>query len=513
MAAKPKPDIERLLSEGGAHYEAGRLDAAARAYAIAEKGAPRDFRAIYSLAVIDISAGRLASAAVRLKRTLKLNPRLFPALFNLGRVSEQLGRWDDAIEAWTHALDERPDAADARMALAVALCTLGRIDEGVAQYRALGDDPRLRPQAMARLALIRPDSVTDAELAAIERNLNDPGVDAQTRIGLGFALGEVQEARGRYEAAFDAFAAANHAKFDALAAAGPTSDPRNAAAVNVRSIAQVKALFTPAFLTAHRGSGLTDVSPIFIVGMPRSGSTLIEQILASHPAVQAMGETPVLSELLRRSRAYDPAAAKDRAFFRSLAEGYLAAMRERGWTRKMRLVDKTLESFLHVGMIHLMFPRAVIIESARDALDTCVACWRQLFNRGNETLYDLAQIGAAYRGYRDVMDHWSKVLPARVTQVSHEALVADPDKQIRWLVTEAAGLAWDQRCLEFHKSERPVITASAAQVRQPIFQSSLGRWRRYERHLGPLIEALGPYAKTGARPIGHRPHAEGGQEL
>ncbi|HLK23864.1 MAG TPA: sulfotransferase [Caulobacteraceae bacterium] len=495
MAARADVDIDALLNQGAAHYAANRLDAAARAYAAAERADARDFRAPYSLAMIDIATGQLPSAAARLKRTLKLRPGLFPALFNLGRVSEQLGRWGDAIEAWRGALAERRDATDARFALAVALCTVGRIEAGVAEYRALADDARLGPQALARLALIRPDGVDDAELAAIDRLVRD-GPPGETGIGLRFALGEVLEARGRYDEAFAAFEAANRAKVRALAAAGPASDPRNAAALNARSIAQVQALMTEAFLSAHRGDGVGDVAPIFIVGMPRSGSTLIEQIIASHPAVEGMGETPILAELLRQSRAYDPAVAKEKGFFRRLGEAYLGAMRQRGWTRKLRLVDKTLESFLHVGMLHLMFPRAVILESVRDPLDTCVACWRQLFTHGNETLYDLAQIGEAYRGYRQMMDHWAKVLPGRVVQVSNEALVADPEAQIRWLVTDACGLAWDPRCLAFHKTERPVATASAAQVRQPIFASSIGRWRRYEGRLGPLIEALGEYAPT-----------------
>ena len=141
-----------------------------------------------------------------------------------------------------------------------------------------------------------------------------------------------------------------------------------------------------------------------------------------------------------------------------------------------------------------MFPRAVILHSVRDPVDTCLACYRQLFASGNETLYDLGQIGAEYVGYRAVMDHWRAVLPGRVVDVSHEALVQDPERQIRWLVTEACGLDWDPACLVFHRTRRSVRTASVAQVRLPIFTTSLQRWRRYADHLGPLFEALGPYA-------------------
>jgi hypothetical protein len=489
--------IETTLSAAAAHYAAGRLDEAARSYGAVEAAAPRDHRAVYSLAVIDISRGRLPDALVRLKRVVKMAPDLFPAQFNLGRVSEALGRWREAAHAYERGVALRPEATDAAFCLAVALAASGRIDESVARYRALLGDPRLGPQALARLALIRPESVTDPELAEIRRAADDTSVAPEIRIGLSFALGEVLEARKAYDEAFAAFAAANSAKHDALVAKGGVNDPRRVAQVTAHSIARVEALFTPDFLAAHHGEGDPSVSPIFIVGMPRSGSTLIEQILASHPGVQGMGESSVMAELLRRSRAYDPAGVSRPGLFRALADAYLAQMRARGWTRRARLVDKTLESYLHVGMIALMFPRAVILHSVRDPMDTCLACFRQLFTVGNETLFDMVQIGEAYRGYRELMDHWARVLPGRVIDVEYEALLTQPEAMIRWLVTEACGLTWDPRCLDFHKTERAVTTASAAQVRQPLFSTSHGRWRRYERHLGPLIRALGPYASTG----------------
>ena len=202
-----------------------------------------------------------------------------------------------------------------------------------------------------------------------------------------------------------------------------------------------------------------------------------------------MGETGVLPELLEAGGML--ADAPDVA---GLAKAYLKALRRRGWRDTARPVDKTLENYLHVGAIALMFPRAVILHAVRDPVDTCLSAWRQLFSEGGETLYDLAEIGAEYRLYRQMMDHWARVLPGRVVEVDHEALVADPEARIRWLVTEACGLPWDDACLSFHEAPGVVRTASAAQVRQPIFRTSLQRWRRYEPHLGPLFEALGPYA-------------------
>jgi hypothetical protein len=154
-------------------------------------------------------------------------------------------------------------------------------------------------------------------------------------------------------------------------------------------------------------------------------------------------------------------------------------------------------------MIHLMFPKSVILESTRDSVDTCLSCYRQLFTEGNETLYDLGQIGRAYVRYRRVMEHWERVLPGRVLRVEHEKLVADPEEQIRWLVTDACKLDWDPACLRFNETAGVVRTASAAQVRLPVFSTSIGRWARFANELEPLLKALGPYAPQPVRGIAH----------
>jgi hypothetical protein len=173
-------------------------------------------------------------------------------------------------------------------------------------------------------------------------------------------------------------------------------------------------------------------------------------------------------------------------------------MRRRGWQGADRFVDKTLENHLRVGIIHLMFPKSVILDSTRDPVDTCLSCYRQLFTEGNETLYDLGQIGRAYVRYRRVMEHWERVLPGRVIKVEHEKLVDDPQGQIRWLVSDACKLDWDPLCLNFYAAAGSVRTASAAQVRRPMFSTSIGRSARFASELQPLLEALGPYAPQQA---------------
>jgi hypothetical protein len=203
-----------------------------------------------------------------------------------------------------------------------------------------------------------------------------------------------------------------------------------------------------------------------------------------------MGETAALSVVDQHLGGPEP-----QIHWGDLAEAYLSSMRQRGWKGADRFVDKTLENHLRVGMIHLMFPRSVILESTRDPIDTCLSCYRQLFTEGNETLYDLGQIGRAYVRYRRVMEHWERVLPGRVIRVEHEKLVADPEGQIRWLVTDACKLDWDPACLRFHETAGVVRTASAAQVRRPLFSTSIGRWGRFANELEPLLKALGPYAR------------------
>jgi tetratricopeptide (TPR) repeat protein len=482
--ARDPAGAARWLDAGAAHATAGRLTQAAQAYARAERADPDDFRAAFSLATIDLQLGRPDRALPRLRRVAALKPDLFEAHHNLGGAAQTLELWDEAAGAYQRALALRADAIETRRNLAIVLAVLGRIEEAEAEHRRLAADPRTRLWALTRLALLRPAAISDADLADMRRAAEPEG-DLDTRVGLYFALGEALERRGRDDEALAAFAAGNRLKRAALDAR-PETRPSALLAAHARAARRVTA--TPAAAVAD---GLSTDAPIFIVGMPRSGSTLLEQILSSHPQVTALGETAALPRLLEAGAL---AGESGQAAVRALARRYLDAMRARGWRGGGRFVDKTLENYLHVGAIARMFPRAVILHSVRDPMDTCLSCYRQLFATGAETLYDLADIGAEYVTYREMMAHWARALPGRVIEVDHEALIADPEGRIRWLVAEACGLMWNDACLAFHAAGGVVRTASSAQVRQPIFRTSVDRWRRYEAHLGPLIRALGPYA-------------------
>jgi tetratricopeptide (TPR) repeat protein len=482
--------LSSRLDEAAAHFAAGRLDAAAQAYRAAERLAPDDIRAPFSLAVIDIRQGRLARAGERLEAVLALSPEHYPSWRNLAAVRQTQDRWHDAVDAYERALALEPDAADARQALAVALAIGGRTAEAVAENRRLAQDAGRRWPALTRIALLDPAAVSDDELAQMQTAALDNAGDEAVRAGLWFGLGEVLDRRGQAAESFEAFAAGNRLKRAALERATPVAD---IAAAHRAAADHVGERYTAAFLAANAGRGDASVQPIFIVGMPRSGSTLIEQILASHAGVQSLGEAAILPRLAVHDLPPGDEVAASR--LRDMAKAYLAAARRAGWDGRRRILDKTLENYLHAGLIRLVFPRAAILHARRDPMDVCLSCFRQLFVSGNETLYDLADIGAEYRRCAHVMDHWRKVLPGGLVETDYETLVAEPEAQIRSLA-EATGLSWDPAMLNFHARGGAVRTASAAQVRRPIHAGAVARWKAYADRLGPLVAALGPYGPS-----------------
>jgi tetratricopeptide (TPR) repeat protein len=495
--------LAAVMAEAMPHRVAGRYDEAEALYARVEAASPD---AAFFIVLMDLARGRLAPALKRLPPLTRRAARFDQVWEALAHVRRELGQWREAEAASRRVLALSPGHVGERFELARTLEVLGRIDEAVALLRELANAPAARIGALIRLASLSPTEIGPGERAEIATAASDADADAERRAMAGFALGELMERDGRNDEAFAAFAAANRLRRAGLAgeietlplrAIGPPVrrlDPAEAERRHIGEIGLIRAVFTPSFLADHAGGGHHLASPIFIVGMPRSGSTLIEQILSSHGKVQGLGETTTLMETLSGHYPYDVTKAEQPAQFPRLAEAYLAAMHQRGWTSAPRFVDKLLRNYMHVGAIHLMFPRAVILHAVRDPVDTCLANFRQNFATGNELSYDLGDIGREYVRYREMMAVWEELLPGRVTSVSHEALVAAPEARIRWLVSEACGLAWDPACLDFHRTRRAVRTASVAQVRRPIFSTSIQRWRRYEKHLGPLFDALGPYA-------------------
>jgi tetratricopeptide (TPR) repeat protein len=489
--SKHAQDLTALLNGAAACYAQGRLSDAADLYRQAAAADPKDLRPIYSLALIDIRRGRLEDARQQLRLVTAQDPSLYPAQQNLGAVCQNLNLWQEAADAYRRALSLNPTAAETHFSLARALAVLGRVKESSACYRALAANPSVRLRALTRLAMLDPAVIDEQDLTALQRAADDPTTVPVTRIEAYFALGFGLEQRSADQAAFAAFKDGNRLKHDALMAS-PNFAARPDALERAHDLAArfVTDRFDEAFLKRRLHRVSTSAAPIFVIGMPRCGSSLIEQILSSHRDVQSMGENAALSTVVDQGFTEAQGAAN----WADMAEAYLGSMRQRGWNSAGRFVDKTLENHLRVGMIHMMFPKSVILDSTRDPVDTCLSCYRQLFTEGNETLYDLGQIGRAYVRYRRVMEHWDRVLPGRVIRVEHERLVAGTEGQIRWLVSDACKLDWDPACLRFYEAEGVVRTASAAQVRRPLFLTSIGRWTRFASELEPLLKALGPYA-------------------
>jgi tetratricopeptide (TPR) repeat protein len=507
-----EPDtLAKFLERATQLHGEGRFDEAARLYEHIQACNPDVLAAPYFLALMDIETGWLERALERLRLVTREDPSSFDAAFALAYTFGELGQWPQAVNAYRRARAIKPQSTAARFVLAHALEIIGKLEEAIALYRELAGLDVVRVRALIGIARLKPSEITRAENQEMSAMAGDAETPVGMRIGLLFALGEALEASRRYDDAFAAFVEANRLRrehlietFDDppdLAIAPPTSRPRLAhpeavAAQHAEMIEREKQIFTAKFLARHSGKGHDSAAPIFIVGMPRSGSTLLEQILSSHGRVEGLGEGPAVWRSIRGRFPYvaGVGADDDATFFRKLAEEYLARQRAFGWRKAPFLVDKMLGNYISIGMIHLMFPNATILHSVRNPVDTCLACFRQLFRTGNETTYDLCDVAGQYARYRQMMAHWEAVLPGRVVDVVHEDLVTDPDRKIRWLIEDACKLKWDDNCLHFHQTKRSVRTASVAQVRQPIFSSSVQRWRRYADHLGPLLQALGPYA-------------------
>ncbi len=371
-----------------------------------------------------------------------------------------------------------------------ALKTHGQIAEAIAAYRGAY---KTRPgwgEAYWSLANLKTYRFTPTEVASMRQALARARLADQDRVHLDFALGKATEDGADFAAAFAHYAAAN-----ALHRQSLRYDSQRVHDHVRRSIA----LFSTAFFAQRRGWGAPTHAPIFIVGLPRAGSTLIEQILASHSQVEGTFELPDLLAIAKRLGGRKAGSGATgyperlqelgRPEIVALGEEYLERTQVHRGLRRRFFTDKTPNNFAHIGLIHLILPQARIIDARRGAAATCVSCYKQHFSRGQAFTYDLTDMGRYYRDYAALMAHFDAVLPGRVHRVSYESLVSTPEAQIRQLLA-FCGLPFEASCLAFHATERPVHTPSSQQVRQPIFTDGVDQWRNFEPWLGPLRAVL-----------------------
>jgi tetratricopeptide (TPR) repeat protein len=457
---------------------------------------PDNFQARTELGAALLAAGRPEEAAVHLGEAARLTPDSAEAYRNLGVAHLRLRRTDEAIGCFREALRRNPAHAAARNYLGAALETQGRLDEALAEFReALRRDP-CNSQALfclGEMAAAGRHRFADEEVLHLRRLAARDDLPIDDLCRLNFALALVLDAAGAYDDAFAACRRANDFRREIDRRCGVTFDP----AAHRSLVGRLIAAFTPAWFERARPFGVGDELPVFVVGVLRSGTSLAEQILASHPRAHGAGElmdvdvlAGGLPRLLRAAEEYPECLARLGApTARVLAEEYVHKLRHLGGAAE-RVIDKFPSNFLHLGLIATLWPKARVIHCRRDPVDTCLSCYFQNFASPFPFTNDLRHLGWYYREYERLMAHWATVLPLPLFELRYEELTADQEAVSRRLV-DFCGLEWDDRCLRFHENERPVWTASFLQVRQPMHQKSVRRWKRYEAHLGPLLEALG----------------------
>lgn len=455
--------------------------------------APQDIDAQYNLGLVYTDTQEYASAAACYELALKLNPRHAMSWNNLGSAHEKLQDKDAAMAAYLQAVAADPRHAEAQNNLGAVYAGQGKLDEARACFEAA---VAARPdfvEAHFNLSSLKHYGIDDPQVTLLkDMEGRSAHLDAPARTRYYFALGKALDDTGDYDRAFAAYEAGNRLHHDSLASNEAAADALTADIVRI---------FDPAFFAARRHwQGARDAArtPVFIVGMPRSGTTLLEQILASHGAVFGAGELPDLSEVVTAATEVpgrpftDGVAVLDERAVREIGLAYLRRVWRHAPASRF-ITDKMPANFFYLGILHLALPHARIIHAMRDPMDSCFSCYARLFQETMAFAYDQGTLGRYYGRYMTLMRHWHAVLPpGAILDVRYEDMVADTEAQARRVI-DFLGLPWDGRCLEFHKNARQVKTASVAQVRRPIYRGSVARWKHFARHLAPLYALVKPW--------------------
>tara|TARA_R110002126_G_scaffold12416_22_gene54100 strand:+ start:3851 stop:5308 length:1458 start_codon:yes stop_codon:yes gene_type:complete len=429
-----------------------------------------------------------------LMKVQKTNPDHRQVLANLASALERQDRIDDAIAVARRCVAAHPDHAESHVNLGATLKFKGLLDEARASFhRATQLDPGNSSAWRNLTSVKRYEDPNDADLEAMRAQLDKLTAKDPRRIELEFACGKALDDLGRTAEAFGHYDRGNKQK-------------RIGIPFRLDKLTQTFDLLVEHlgadYAAGGTASGVSQASPILVVGMPRSGTTLVEQILASHPDVEGVGEVRDLFETIEAITSKTdefPVAVSQLSAEAHAVHGrsYLAKLKGRAPSAK-RVVDKFLFNYLHIGFLLRALPNAKIINCMREPMDNCFACFKVHFTSSVMFAYDQKDLGGMYQQYRRVMDHWHATFPNRVLDLNYEDLVEDQEVQSRRLL-DHCGLDWHDDVLRFHETERRVNTASATQVRKPIYKTSIAKWRAYAEHLGPLREALGPYAPSATR--------------
>lgn len=512
--------LDALVNRANALRELGSLDEALETFNRALKLNPSHAEALSNRGNVLQQLGRYQEALASFERAISLKPNYAEAYFNRANALKELLQFQEALATYDVAIGLRPDYAEAYISRGAVLRELGRLEDAVASYRQaqvfapnntgallglaridaeLGDFTEaerkyeqaraLEPEdvrSLVGIADVRKFDAADPLIPIFEASLERKDLTPEDRGLLHHAFAKIRNDHGLYDEAFRNYALSKqylNSRFDMMR--------------HLASYDMLTELFSPSFFASRAGFGSPDERPVFIVGMPRSGTTLVEQIIASHHQAEGLGELTILPEIMTRlggglqrpaqfREAVLALTASDAA---RLAEDYLAVYKGHDG-RIIRFVDKRPHNYEWLGMIALLFPRAHIIHCRRDPLDNCVSMYMQNFNATHGYNQELDTLGRYYLSYRQLMRHWDSALPMPVHECVYETVVGNLEEQARSLIS-FLGLEWDPACLDYHQNDRRVNTPSRWQVRQPLYDKSVGRWRRYETHLDPLKAALG----------------------
>ena len=481
---QPYVGLGALLSHLGRHAEAYTL------YKKAVTIAPNEFMAWLQFGHCLRSLKQNEAAIIALKKAVALQPNRVDSYCDLALAFSGNGQPEEALACYNQAIQLKPDCSQGLLGKGIQLQALGRFEEA---RNCLLETIDLDPNnALAHFRLASMDHSADQAEQLLQRLATlqaSSGLSKANRITAWFSSADILHAQKHYDRAFEHYATANNLlKEDYEYDKGPLQQKIDVAIEH----------FTPEVFEMHKAAGSPSQSPVFIVGMPRSGTTLVEAIIASHPEVLAGGEDHKMTEIYQSLEEADGPLDFPRdieqikpAHLLPFGTQYLSHM-ARLHSGAQRTTDKLPFNFLHLGLIAILFPNATIINCVRDPIDTCLSCYFQHFNafRTLNFTNDLNDLGFVYLQYRRLMAHWHQVLPVKILDVKYEDLVSSQEEVSRAIVAHT-GLEWDDACLRFHEQERAINTASRAQVRKPIYTSSIEKWRKYESHLGPLVDALG----------------------
>jgi tetratricopeptide (TPR) repeat protein len=455
---------------------------------------PNDADALSYLGAVYVDQKKPEPALEALRKSLALRPNKSETHNLIGRALFEANEPEQAVEAYKRAIALNADFADPYNNVGNTLKELGRFDEAL--------------QAFDTALALQPDTIgvyvnlsdakkfrtsDDPHLLGIERNLAKfEALKEEDQMHAGFAAGKAYDDLGRYEEGFPYLIRANALKRKTVA---------YDEAASLEFFKRISATFTADLVREKAGGGFSTAKPIFVLGMPRSGTTLVEQILASHSRVEGAGELKDLNDTVNSVHGSDGQQVAYPEFVPVLTPAELAKIGqvyvsklERRAPGAERITDKMPSNFYFLGLVHLALPGAKVIHTKRNPIDTCVSCFSKLFAGEQNQTYDLGELGRYYRAYHELMAHWREILPrGAFLEVQYEEVVRDTEGQAKRIL-DYCGLEWDPRVLAFHRTERPVKTASARQVRQPIYGSSVARWRNYEKFLEPLLSELGDIA-------------------